>query len=110
MHCSQLFVATEVEILAKFSLHSLKVPTHIGEIPLLRPAIGLGHRDTVLLQLRLEVAHLFRQLLNLRVAPGKFLLEFLLRALGRGGFPEQAFAIDEADFVVGALREAGGSK
>ena len=55
---------------------------------------------------RLQVAHLLGQLLQLGVARREFLLELLLRALGRRRLAEQALGVDEADLVVGGDRGA----
>ncbi len=81
-----------------------QVARQVGEVALLVAALGLGHRRAVLLEERLQIAHLLAELLDVGVARGELLLELLLRALRRRRLAEQALGVDEADLVVGGLR------
>jgi hypothetical protein len=68
------------------------------------------HRDPVLFERRLQVAHLLAELLNLGIPAGEFLFQLRLCALRRRRFAKQPFAVDEADLEIGALGEAGSGK
>ena len=100
----ELLVAAQVEVLAELALRALEVARQVREVALLVAPLGLGHRGAVLLELRLQVAHLLGELLDLGVARRELLLELLLRALGGRRLAEQALGVDEADLVVGRLR------
>ena len=106
----ELLVAPQVQILAELALRALQIARQVREVALAVAPLGLGHRDAVLLEQRLQVAHLLRELLDLGVAGGEFLLELLLRALRRRGIAEQPLGVHEADLVVGGLRRRGGRR
>ena len=101
LHRRQFLVAAQVDVLAELALHALQVARLVGEVALLVAPLGLAHRRAVLVEHRLQVAHLLAQLLQVGVARREFLLELLLRALGRRGVAEQPLGVDEADLVVG---------
>src|SRR6185503_4382839 len=97
-------VLAQVHVLAELALQACQVARAVREIALLVAPLGLAHRGAVLVERRLQVAHLLGDALDLRVARRELALELLLRPLGRCGFAEQALGVDEADLVVGRGR------
>ena len=58
LHARELLVAAQVQVLAELALRALQVARQVGEVALLVAALGLGHRRAVLVERRLQVAHL----------------------------------------------------
>src|SRR5579864_6223171 len=108
LDAGELLVAAQIEILAELALHPLQVARLVREIALLVAPLGIGHRRAVLVEQRLHVTHLFRELLDLRIASREFLFYLRLCALCGRRLAEQPLGVDEADLVLGGRCRAGG--